>query len=74
VRATLAGAPDVAPDADLARAAVLLDVFLDAVTDAVVRRRPAWLASRALRDEIAALFARPLAREPVVIRERRPSR
>lgn len=65
IRATLAGAPDVDPRHDLARAAFLLDVFLDAAVDAVAARRPHWLSSDALRADVATLFAHHLARRPV---------
>jgi AcrR family transcriptional regulator len=46
---------------DVAQVAFVVDVCLDALSDAVSRRRPEWLASEGVRAEMALLLERYLA-------------
>lgn len=59
VRQTIAE-PVAASGRDPDQVGFVLDVCLDSLTDATAARRPDWLTSEALRDEVAILLTRYL--------------
>ncbi len=54
-------AHSLAPERDLAQAAFVVEVCLDALIEAAVRRQPEWIATESFRVELAELLTRYLA-------------